>query len=135
MATKTNPEMDSLIRTRRSEMAQVPDYEPPKPEGPLAPSDEIEAEATQETGKFAVEAPGAETDPEKFTYEPFTDVEGAWAVYPPGVPCDTAEYRISMSEPAKATDFESMKTALDEAAGSATPTEIEPLPEDEEVLT
>ena len=67
---------------------------------------------------FTVQAPGSESPPEQFIYEPLPEHPGAWAVYPPGVPCDTGTYRVSRADPAPAADFDKMQAALDEAQGS-----------------
>lgn len=64
---------------------------------------------------FTVQAPGSESPPEQFIYEPLEGTPGAWAVYPPGIPCDTSTYRISRADPAPAADFDKMQAALDDA--------------------
>lgn len=112
MATKTSPVMDDMMRTRRAEMAQIPDdtaYD-----GPPPPNDE----APKEDAAYKVAAPGEPSTGDQFEYEPMIDIEGAWVVYPPGVPCDDTEYRVTMDAPAGADDFAGMKKALDEAGAS-----------------
>jgi hypothetical protein len=126
MAT-SNKAMSDMLRKRRSELNQIPDdaapYElPSDTETELPPPDaEIETEPdpiedplteSAETD-YTVAAPGEPSTGETFEYEPLPDTPGAWAVYPPGVPCDDSEYRISMAEPATADDFAGMQEAID----------------------
>jgi hypothetical protein len=106
--------MSDMMRGRRKEMMDMPAYEGP-------PSEE---EPGEQESKFTVAAPGEPSTGDQFEYEPFTDVPGAWMVYPPGVPCDDTEYRVQMSSPAGADDFAEMQKALDDA-GAASP---EPAP-------
>lgn len=69
---------------------------------------------------FTVQEPGTHSPTDQFVYEPDDDKPGAWVVYPPGVPCDTEEYRISRSTPADVPDFPKMQSALDDSsAGSS----------------
>lgn len=70
---------------------------------------------------FTVQEPGTHSPTDQFIYEPLIDsgYEGAWVVYPPGVPCDPEEYRISRASPAGVGDFEKMKAALDESSAGS----------------
>lgn len=114
MAT-SNKDMNDMMRGRRAEMAAMP-------------ADEPEPPAEEEAGKkFTVAAPGEPGDDTKFEYEPVVDRPGAWVVYPPGVPCDDTEYRISMDSPAAESDFAGMQEALEDA-GATNP---EPAPDSE----
>jgi hypothetical protein len=74
------------------------------------------AEETAEKGSqdFTVQPPGTHSPTDQFIYEPSPGAEGAWVVYPPGVPCDTGTARISRATPADAGDFPKMQAALDE---------------------
>lgn len=119
----SNKDMADLMRKRRSEMADLPAYEGPSADVAVAvktePADP-EAESASETKSsgITVMAPGEPSTGDGFEYEPLTDTPGAWAVYPPGVPCDEAEYRISMNRPAAAADFEKMQKAIEDAGGT-----------------
>src|SRR6266498_303020 len=68
---------------------------------------------------FTVQAAGELSPTDQFIYEPYE--EGAWVVYPPGVPCDSDVARISRATPAGAGDFDKMQAALDEMEGEKTP--------------
>jgi hypothetical protein len=107
MAT-SNKSMSDMMRGRRKEMADLPAYEGP-------PSEEAPEE---QESKIKVAAPGEPSTGDQFEYEPFLDTPGAWVVYPPGVPCDDAEYRVQMSSPAGADDFAEMQKALDDAGAT-----------------
>jgi hypothetical protein len=116
--------MNDLMRLggRGSKTGQMPDdYAPPSDDGLSGSRD------------FTVQPPGTHSPDDQFTYEPLMQTPGAWAVYPPGVPCDPATARISRSTPADVPDFPKMQAALDEesAPGDATsaeePAEGEPL--------
>lgn len=111
MAT-SNKDMGNMLRERRAMMAEMPDDAPY--DGP--PADET----PKDEKSYKVAAPGEPSTGEQFEYEPMTDIDGAWVVYPPGVPCDDTEYRVTMDAPAGADDFAGMKRALDEA-GSGNP--------------
>jgi hypothetical protein len=67
--------------------------------------------------EFTVQAPGVAAPDDQFVYEPLPDTPGAWAVYPPGVPCETSIARISRATPAGVADFPKMQQALDDAGG------------------
>jgi len=69
--------------------------------------------------EFTVQAPGVAAPDDQFVYEPLPDTPGAWAVYPPGVPCETSIARISRATPAGVADFPKMQQALDDAGGGA----------------
>jgi hypothetical protein len=73
---------------------------------------------------FTVQKPGTHSPDDAFTYEPLLEKPGAWAVYPPGVPCDPEEFRISRNTPADVGDFDKMQSALDDAQ-AGTPEEGE----------
>lgn len=81
---------------------------------------EAEPDATDAADRAAmtVLGPGEPDDPARFTYEPFDGAPGAWVVYPPGVPCDAAAARVSMSGPAGADDFAEMQQLLDGSEGA-----------------
>jgi hypothetical protein len=68
---------------------------------------------------FTVQEPGVDAPDDQFVYEPLDTTPGAWAVYPPGVPCDANKTRISRTTPADVADFPKMQRALDEDTGSA----------------
>lgn len=74
------------------------------------------AEATG-SKDFTVQPPDTHSPTDQFIYEPLGSTQGAWAVYPPGVPCDPGSYRISRATPADAGDFAAMQSALDDAGG------------------
>lgn len=117
----TNKEMGDMLRKRRQELTDGPAYEPPtdveisveaeapEPEG---------AESESPTSGITVKAPGEPSEGTSFEYEPLTDVPGAWVVYPPGVPCDDTEYRVTMNKPAGAADFAKMEQAIQDAGGA-----------------
>jgi hypothetical protein len=63
---------------------------------------------------FTVQQPGVHSPTDQFIYEPSDLADGAWVVYPPGVPCDPSNVRISRATPADVADFPKMQTALDE---------------------
>lgn len=75
-------------------------------------------ESTTGSKDFTVQPPDTESPTDQFIYEPLGSTQGAWAVYPPGVPCDPGSYRISRATPADAGDFAAMQEALDSAGGS-----------------
>lgn len=97
---------------------------------------EIEVEPSfSGSREFTVQPPGVEAPDDQFVYEPLPDTPGAWAVYPPGIPCETSISRISRSTPAGVADFPKMQQALDESGGgeSLPPLdELGPLPDEEE---
>jgi hypothetical protein len=66
---------------------------------------------------FTVQEPGTDAPDNQFVYEPLDTTPGAWAVYPPGVPCDANKTRISRTDPADVADFPKMQAALDEEPG------------------
>lgn len=124
----SNRDMGNLLRRRRAELNEIPgedapyelpsdaDTELPPPEAdieidPLAEPG-AETEPATETD-YTVAAPGEPSTGESFEYEPLPDTPGAWAVYPPGVPCDDTTYRITMDQPATADDFDGMQAAID----------------------
>lgn len=126
----SNAGMNAMLRKRRSELNQIPGedapYELPSDadtETELPPPDaEIEVDPLEESvdepttaTDYTVVAPGEPSTGEGFEYEPLPDTPGAWAVYPPGVPCDDTEYRITMDAPATADDFAGMQEAIDAA--------------------
>jgi hypothetical protein len=80
--------------------------------------------------EFTVQEPGVDAPDDQFVYEPMVGTPGAWAVYPPGVPCETEQYRISRATPAGVTDFPKMQQALDDAGGREITAELA-LPMDE----
>lgn len=63
---------------------------------------------------FTVQPPGTHSPTDQFIYEPSDVADGAWTVYPPGVPCDTGTARISRATPADTADFPKMQAALNE---------------------
>ena len=67
---------------------------------------------------FTVHDPGVDVPDDQFVYEPLPETPGAWAVYPPGVPCETSVTRIGRATPADVADFPKMQAAIDEASGS-----------------
>ena len=115
MAT-ANKAMNDMMRTRHREIADLPIYEGPSraTERETATEEAPKPEAPKK--EFTVKAPGEPSTGEQFEYEPFVDIPGAWVVYPPGVPCDDNEYRVTMDEPAAAEDFEGMQRAIDNRA-------------------
>lgn len=119
--TTTNRDMGDMMRTRRKEMADAPLYE-----GPPSDADTESPKEDAPGKKFTVKAPGEPSEGESYEYEPFLDMPGAWIVYPPGVPCDDTEYRITMEKPASAEDFTGMQEAIENAGG----TNPEPAPEE-----
>lgn len=67
--------------------------------------------------------PTNEDESTSFVYEPFEGsegVQGAWVVYPPGVPCDQEERRVIMDHPATPEEFDRMAEAI-KAGGKTTP--------------
>lgn len=78
---------------------------------------EPESAATDaaDRASMTVLAPGEPDDPARFSYEPFSGADGAWIVYPPGVPCPATEARVSKDGPANADDFPEMQQLLDDA--------------------
>jgi hypothetical protein len=85
---------------------------------PGDPMAEETSEATAGSQDFTVQPPGTLSPTDQFIYEPYTGgTEGAWVVYPPGVPCDTGTARISRVTPADTGDFPKMQKALDEETG------------------
>ena len=123
MAT-ANKDMNEMMRSRRKDMMDLPAYEGP----PSEVSVEVEAKSSEPTPEsseqpenaegLTVIAPGEPSTGEKFEYEPLTDAPGAWAVYPPGVPCDENEYRVAMDRPAGKDDFAKMTKAIEDAGGT-----------------
>lgn len=111
MAT-SNKMMGDMLRNRKADMAAMPGSEPYTGPEPANDADK----ATENTEKFQVLAPGDADTETQFEYEPFTDIPGAWVVYPPGVPCDPNEYRVRMDQPAGPDDFAEMQKALDDAS-------------------
>ena len=117
MAT-SNKSMGDMMRTRRKQMMDE------SMGGPYSgPPDETAEEDTEEASetseeKFKVAAPGEPSTGEQFEYEPMLDIPGAWVVYPPGVPCDDAEYRVQMDSPADKDDFPNMEKAITDAGGN-----------------
>jgi hypothetical protein len=95
-------------------MADLPAYGGPPSEEVSEPSDTPTEEATE----FTVKAPGEPSTGEGFEYEPMSSSPGAWVVYPPGVPCDDTQYRVTMTGPAAASDFAGMEKAIEDAGGS-----------------
>lgn len=124
----SNRAMGNMLRRRRAELNEIPgedtpyelpsDTEPelPAPDADIEvdPLDESLDESVAETD-YTVVAPGEPSTGESFEYEPLPDTPGAWAVYPPGVPCDDTAYRITMDAPATADDFAGMQAAIDAA--------------------
>jgi hypothetical protein len=84
---------------------------------PGDPMAEETSEATAGSQDFTVQPPGTHSPTDQFIYEPSDSAEGAWVVYPPGVPCDTGTARISRVTPADTGDFPKMQKALDEETG------------------
>lgn len=72
---------------------------------------------------FTVQPPGTHSPTDQFIYEPSDVADGAWTVYPPGVPCDTGTARISRATPADTADFPKMQQALDEETSEPTGTD------------
>jgi hypothetical protein len=72
---------------------------------------------------FTVQAPGTNAPDNQFVYEPLDTTPGAWAVYPPGIPCDANKTRISRTDPADVADFPKMQAAIDEESGGADATD------------
>lgn len=125
MAT-SNKQMGDMLRKRRDEMSDLPAYEGP-PAKDASVSVEVETDATTpptepnaegDSAALKVNAPGEPSTGSGFEYEPVTDVPGAWIVYPPGVPCDDTEYRVTMSKPAAEADFPKMQKAIEDAGGT-----------------
>lgn len=113
MAT-SNKDMGSMMRSRRAEMAAIPGETPyTGPDSAPTPPEPKKS--------FDVLAPGDPDADNQFEYEPMTDIPGAWVVYPPGVPCDGNEYRVTMDHPAAEGDFAGMQKALDDAGDSSNP--------------
>jgi hypothetical protein len=46
---------------------------------------------------FTVQEPGTDAPDNQFVYEPLDTTPGAWAVYPPGVPCDANKTQSGIS--------------------------------------
>jgi hypothetical protein len=113
--------MSDMMRKRRRDMladsvGDMP-YTPPDEETTES-SEIVTKDALEAPQDFVVKNPGESDSLQEFTYEPMTDIPGAWVVYPPGIPCDTAEYRITMDHPAEAGDFDSMAQSLLDAGGT-----------------
>jgi hypothetical protein len=86
---------------------------------PGDPMAEETSEATAGSQDFTVQPPGTHSPTDQFIYEPYTGgTEGAWVVYPPGVPCDTGTARISRVTPADTGDFPKMQKAWTKRRGS-----------------
>lgn len=111
----SNTDMNTMMRSRRAEMEKIPGDD--TYEGPT----ETES-PSEDAAEFTVAAPGEPSTGEQFEYEPLPDRPGAWAVYPPGVPCDDTVYRVQMDAPAGEGDFDGMQKALDDAGA----TDVEP---------
>lgn len=118
-------DMSDIIRRKRREIADMPMMDDDS-DTKVAVKVESKPESETETPKtMTVAAPGEPSTGESFEYEPFTDAPGAWVVYPPGVPCDDAEYRVQLDHPATESDFPKMQEALDRAgAPSSGPDEL-----------
>jgi len=106
----------SQLGTRRR--PGVGPEESPAEEAAESPEEEAQEEQQEgpesDTG-ITVLQPGDKDDPDMYTYEPMDN--GAWMVYPPGVPCDDQELRVELDHPATPEDFEEMQEALDAAGG------------------
>lgn len=131
----TNKDMSDMMRRRRREMEEIPEesvYTGPDAEVDVDVEVEPEASTSESPEGMRVAAPGEPSTGERFEYEPLTDVPGAWVVYPPGVPCDDAEYRVQLDRPAGKDDFAKMQQALDDAG--AVSSEPAPLETEEEEI-
>ena len=71
---------------------------------------------------FTVLKSGDKQSGDGLIYEPDPEIDGAWLVYPPGVPCDESATRIERTTPAATkSDFDAMQQAIDDAEGESSP--------------
>lgn len=122
-------DMGNLMRTKRRALDDYM-YEPPKSASSAEKADtvisELEAdepglsthaddvaEETAETPAITVLGPEDESDPEQYTYEKMDN--GAWMVYPPGVPCEAGKSRVQMDHAATEAEYADMDAALGES--------------------
>jgi hypothetical protein len=112
MATTSN-DMSNLMRTARSGLDSYM-YGGGGGEDTNEPNDSPKEDAAE----MVVLGPDDQDDPSMYTYEPVGN--GAWMVYPPGVPCETGAQRIEIDHPADSTEFSKMQARLDTAVGDGT---------------
>lgn len=63
---------------------------------------------------FTLHPPGSPPDPNQYNYEPQPD--GAWRVYPPGVPAPGHMYQASLPRAASTADYQRMRQAFQQVA-------------------
>jgi hypothetical protein len=74
---------------------------------------------------FTIHPPGTPSDPDQYNYEPQPD--GAWRVYPPGVPAPNHMLQASMPRAASTADYKRMAGAFQQFARPAVPQSVSPL--------
>jgi hypothetical protein len=88
---------------------------PPQPQvqapGPAQPG--MAAPAVQPS-TFTLHPPGTPPDPNQYNYEPQPD--GAWRVYPPGIPAPPHALQASLPRAASTADYRRMRQAFESMA-------------------
>lgn len=119
-------DMNAAIRTKRRALDDYM-YEPPVDAGAVSadsaedelgienmpedmPVEDIAAALPEGVGAITVLAPGDAAAEDMYTYE--RQDNGAWMVYPPGVPCEAGKSRIQLDHPATETEYADMDAAL-----------------------
>jgi hypothetical protein len=115
--------MNSMMRRKRQDMESYM-YQPPESESAEAemgteepPAAEAAEALPAEAGAITVLAPDEPAAEDMYTYERMDN--GAWMVYPPGVPCEEGKSRIQLDHPATADEYASMEEALEAAGATA----------------
>lgn len=114
--------MNDMMRSRRKDMNeymyQSPDSSSSDPSTSNDPAADTAPDNTvgstpDAASSITVLAPGDPSDDTMFTYE--KQDNGAWMVYPPGVPCETGKARVQLDHAATESEYADMETALEDS--------------------
>lgn len=87
---------------------------PPAPAAPTPSASPMAAPAVQ-PNTLTLHPPGTPADPNQYNYEPQPD--GAWRVYPPGVPAPSHTVSASLPRAASTADYRRMREAFTQVPG------------------
>lgn len=117
-------DMNAAMRTKRRSLEDYM-YEPPaesaEAELGIEEMPSSDTADTTESSAITVLAPDEPAAEDMYIYERMDN--GAWMVYPPGVPCETGTSRIQLDHPATAAEYADMDAALGATGASDEPEE------------
>ena len=100
----------AMMAQGQSMPGTYPQMQSPTPLPPAQPGPSPMAAPNVQPSTFTLHPSGSPPDPDQYNYEPQPD--GAWRVYPPGVPAPAHSAQASLPRAASTADYRRMREAF-----------------------